>query len=641
MPKALLVIFACISFSTCYAQFTYISPVPGSKFNNKESGIILRTGKEVTASSLRPVLFSITGSVSGKHEASIKLAADHVTIWIQPLLPFSAGETVTVDIRDGIKNSDKSMVHEKTFQFEISKERTVAEQDAINRVKDELNESDGNLEYRRGDRAQYSCKDLPPVIVTSVPGAYYDQPCFYGGYDGSTITNCWSSTILSSEGDSIYSYYNNYIGSDFELNNNGYLTYYNKVDNCFDMMDSSYNIVKKFFMGNGYQADKHEFRIYPDGNHFMLCYDQQVVDMTAYGGIPNAIVTGLVVQELDSSNDVIFQWRSWDHFQFTDAANDISLTYGTIDYVHGNSLELDYDGNLLLSSKNMDEITKINLSTGDMIWRMGGKNNQFTFIGVSDTPKPFSHQHDFRRLPNGHYTLFDDGNYQVPLRSSAKEFVLDQVNKTATLVWEYIHPPINGQNVYGSALGSVQVLPNKNRLIDWGQVYYPIPNFTEIDSSGNIVWELRLTDTFYVSYRAHKFPWDRCNLIADSSMIADSITGTGQQRCTGITITKFSGFVFEYKECDSSSWIRYSDFKTNSIHLAGLQPDGCYNWRVQSICSIYNDSFYTQTHQFSTAFGTAVAEPGCRHVQPSHCDLTLPRMKQSWIFQMKGMLPRK
>ncbi|MBK6877832.1 MAG: hypothetical protein IPG99_15635 [Ignavibacteria bacterium] len=38
-----------------------------------------------------------------------------------------------------------------------------------------------------------------------------------------------------------------------------------------------------------------------------------------------------------------------------------------MDYCHGNALEIDYDGNIILSSRNMSEITKISRSSGNII----------------------------------------------------------------------------------------------------------------------------------------------------------------------------------------------------------------------------------------------------------------------------------
>lgn len=602
---------------TAYAQFTYISPMPESKMHNKEANIILRSGEYVNAASLRPDLFSISGSVSGEHILKVKLAADKKTILIQHEAVFSGGETVTVTVDDGIRNSDGSSVCGTTFQFQVSDGLNSGDQEAISTATMQMESAElkelKNQVVKNGLELLPSCENPPPFVITSVPGAYYNEPFFFSNHDAPPAAlDCWTANIFSSGGDSIYSYYDDNTGFDFKLNDNGYLTYYNKQDDCFDMLDSGYNVIKKMYMGNGYIPNKHEFRIYSDGYRLMQCYDRQEVDMTAYGGQEDAEVTGLVIQQIDPNDDVIFEWRSWDHFEFTDAANDIPLTTNTVDYVHGNSLELDFDGHLLLSSRNMDEITKINISTGDIIWRMGGKNNEFTFIDNPDIPKPFSHQHHFRLLPNGHYTLFDNGNNQNPERSSAKEFILDQVNKTATLVWSYVHPNVNGFNVYASALGNLQILPNGNRLINWGQIspnspYADIPNFTEVTADGNIVWEFRFLDSTHASYRAHKFPWDRCNLIPDSSLIVDSITTT-----TAVlhwnNHMKFSGFVLEYKECSASLWMSIP-IATNYYHLNGLQPNTCYDWRVQSICVMYEDSFYTEPHQFTTLNPVSTFEP--------------------------------
>lgn len=78
-----------------------------------------------------------------------------------------------------------------------------------------------------------------------------------------------------------------------------------------------------------------------------------------------------IIQELDQSKNVVFQWRSWDHFRITDATHE-DLTAALVDYVHANALEVDNDGNILLSSRHLDEITKIDRQTGNIIWRLDG-----------------------------------------------------------------------------------------------------------------------------------------------------------------------------------------------------------------------------------------------------------------------------
>jgi hypothetical protein len=285
---------------------------------------------------------------------------------------------------------------------------------------------------------------------------------------------------------------------DFKLQPNGHLTYYDRSENIFYELDSSYTIVDTYECGNGYTTDLHELLLLPNGHSLLMSYDPQVVDMSAV--VPNgnvaATVSGLIIQELDRQKNVVFQWRSWDHFKITDATHE-SLTAAAIDYVHGNALEVDADGNLLLSSRHMDEITKIDRGTGEILWRMGGKNNQFVFVNDSIG---FSHQHAIRRLPNGNITLFDNGNFHSPQFSRAVEYKLDEESKTVTLVWQYRNTPDN----YGVAMGYVDRLPNGNTLIGWG---VSNPSVTEVNSEGMKLFELSLPDNV-VSYRAYRFVWD-------------------------------------------------------------------------------------------------------------------------------------
>ena len=74
------------------------------------------------------------------------------------------------------------------------------------------------------------------------------------------------------------------------------------------------------------------------------------------------------------------------------------------DYFHINSIEIDHDGNLLVSARNTHTIYKISRRTGKVLWRLGGKRSDFTLgRGVR-----FAWQHDARRRPDGALTLFDN-----------------------------------------------------------------------------------------------------------------------------------------------------------------------------------------------------------------------------------------
>ncbi|MEZ4960465.1 MAG: aryl-sulfate sulfotransferase [Saprospiraceae bacterium] len=280
---------------------------------------------------------------------------------------------------------------------------------------------------------------------------------------------------------------------------------------AYYLTDTLLNNIDSFRAGNGKVLDFHDFILLENGHALVLVYDQQTMDMSQYvtGGNPNALVTGLIIQEVDNQQQVFWEWKSWDHFQITDgissgANNLIDFTLPAISYIHANSLDIDSQGNILLSSRNMHEVTKIDRSTGDIIWRLGGKNNQFTFI--NDT-LGFTDQHDARWVGDNRITVFDNGNFHVPKQTRVLEYELDEVNKTATLVWEFPNP----YGAVSTSAGNAQRLANGNTFIGWGtRSPFSAPAITEVQTDGAIVFEL----TFLLngqpsnqsSYRSFRFP---------------------------------------------------------------------------------------------------------------------------------------
>jgi hypothetical protein len=197
----------------------------------------------------------------------------------------------------------------------------------------------------------------------------------------------------------------------------------------------------------------------------LFAYDDQIVDLSSVvsGGSPNAVVEGLVIQELDQEHNLLLEWRSWDHINITDNTY-VDLTSNDFELLHCNAIDIDFDNNLLISSRALDEITKIHRITGEIIWRWGGSQNEFTILG---NDYPFTHQHCIRSLGNNRYLLYDNGNWSAQYTGSgnisrALEYQMDTINMTVEKKWEFIHP-----NAYfAPSTGSVQRLPNGNTLIN-------------------------------------------------------------------------------------------------------------------------------------------------------------------------------
>jgi DUF2075 family protein len=313
--------------------------------------------------------------------------------------------------------------------------------------------------------------------------------------------------VIDNNGKVVFSrYLLSSINTDFKLNKNGMFTYFSMARSRFYGMNSNFEIVDSFRAVNGKATNLHELKFLDDGGYIMLAIENRTVDMSEVvdGGKPNAIVVGNSIQKFNAEKELVFEWNVFDHLNITDATEDIDLTTPVVECFHCNALDLDYDGNILLSVRYFDEIIKIDVETGDIIWRLGGsksKNNEFVFANDTDENNftGFSHQHAIQRLPSGNYLLFDNGNLKSPQYSRVLEFSLDQENKVFTKVWEYRPSP----DVYSSAMGYAQRLENGNTIIGWGENLFT-KTVTEITSEGEVVFDLSLPYKVY-SYRAFRF----------------------------------------------------------------------------------------------------------------------------------------
>lgn len=483
----------------------YLAPRPGAQLVSPQTTIAIREGSELDARrALAAGLFEVVGTTGGRYAGHPRLADDGRTVIFEPARPFAAGETVSVTVRDGLRTRAGDAVAGTTFHFTVDAHPLPMAappfDDCMSSVVDSAIDTTSAPARPRGRFADYVTlpADFPAITVTVPASATADGYIFVTNFTGPGLpTAAPYAMILDNQGEPVF--YDkrppNQAATDFRKHPNGQLTYYDRSTGWFRALDQTYATVG-FYHAKWHYTDHHDIELLPNGNQRYLSYDPRIIDMGAIvpGGYPAATVYGLVVQELDPSRNIVFEWRSWDHIPITDS--NVSLTTPVIDYVHGNTVTSDFDGNILISSRHLDEITKIDRQTGNVIWRWGGKGNQFTFI---DDDRHFSHQHDIRLQPNGHYTLYDNGNDFVPEYSRALEYVLDQNHKTATLVWEYRNSP----DTFGWGMGNAQRLPNGNTMIGWGTT---VPTLTEVTPEGHKAFELTM-DLVHQSYRAYRFPW--------------------------------------------------------------------------------------------------------------------------------------
>jgi hypothetical protein len=230
----------------------------------------------------------------------------------------------------------------------------------------------------------------------------------------------------------------------------------------------------------GLQPRMHDMIALPDSGYWLLCDEVRTVDLSAQGARRDARVSGTSVQHRSASGDMLFAWSPFDRFAIElDVLDAADRNAAVINWTHGNALDLDVDGNLVVSFRNLSEVTKIDTRTGAVIWRMGGVHNQFTFDDVAERPV-FTRQHGVRALGGGQLLLLD--NLGESLGSRAERYVIDESRRSARLGSTYA----SAAGLVAQVGGTTQALGGGRTLVSYGSG----GGVEEYDADGRVVWRL-------------------------------------------------------------------------------------------------------------------------------------------------------
>jgi hypothetical protein len=263
------------------------------------------------------------------------------------------------------------------------------------------------------------------------------------------------------------------------------------------IVDQSYRTIERIRTPNGFKPDLHEFLITPRDTAVLITYPLVRADLSKYGRLRNGVLVDSVIQEIEIDTGlVIFEWHSIGKIALAEAMPVVVINpRAPWDYVHANSVDVDTDGDFIMSARATWGVYKIDRETGRIVWRLGGKKSTFKLgPGVR-----FAYQHDAQRRADGAITVFDNAAAPAVRKSSrALAIRLDEKAKTATLMRAVRHP----RGYLAATQGNEQTLPGGNILVGWGSQR----SFTEFDPAGRVLWDAR-TATGYESYRAYRMPW--------------------------------------------------------------------------------------------------------------------------------------
>jgi hypothetical protein len=277
--------------------------------------------------------------------------------------------------------------------------------------------------------------------------------------------------------------------------------------------DSDYRPEYVVHAGDGMAMDLHEFLLTDSGDAYILAASPVWLPKL---GRP---VIDSVVQEIDIRTGlVMFEWHALDHISTSESSMFGPHASGHyLDPYHFNSVALDSDGSLIVSARNTSAVYKIDRTTGQIIWRLGGKRSTFrmgrgTSMGL---------QHDAVVQPDGTLTIFDDGAGPPKIHPYSRGITvaIDLARRTAKLVREYDHAP----KISADFEGSMQALPGGDMFLGWGQQ----PYFSESNARGQQDFDAHFTEPT-ASYRAYRMPWSAQPPTIPALALSPNANGTMQ-----------------------------------------------------------------------------------------------------------------
>jgi hypothetical protein len=485
LPARSRILTAAERLSARHPRAVSVFPAPGTHYNMPRTQISFRG---IAAQRIGPL--HVVGSMTGPHAGRIAAHSDGRGGSFIPSQPFAPGETVTVTSKLKVLGG-----HHGEFTFSIARP---AAQIAPGPLRVAAARANGVESFR-------SRPDLRPAAVTvdrdSI--AHSARDIFVAPQDGPVQVG---PMILGPHGKLVW-FHPSPVGSgllttDFRvqrLHGQRVLTWWQGYQNRGSgrgigvIFDRHYRRIATVRAGNGVDADLHEFLVTNQGDAYVLAAAPVTV-----AGSTRPLVDS-VVQQIDIKTGlVVFEWHALDHIKLSESYKyGPGVTGHVVDPYHANSISIAPDGNLIVSMRNTSATYKIDRRSGQIIWRLGGKDSSFALPPGTST----AFQHDVIVHAGRRLTIFDNGAGPPKMHASSRglELKLNVARATVEVIGDYDHSPPLSANFEGS----IQALPGGHVFLGYGQR----PYFTEFDAHGHEVFDAHFTAKT-TSYRAYRLPWD-------------------------------------------------------------------------------------------------------------------------------------
>lgn len=176
----------------------------------------------------------------------------------------------------------------------------------------------------------------------------------------------------------------------------------------------------------------HDIKRLPNGDLIMINYVTDVFDLTAHGGSVTEEVSSDGLTIMDMGGTVKWEWSSFsvmnpaDYSFIMDEGKNGRLSPRE-DLTHSNSISLDTDGNYLMTHNRLNQLWKIDSSTGELIYNLGLDGDiQLNEEGFT------SGIHSSHINLDGEIMVLDNG--KASKQSRAISYLVDESTKQASVV---------------------------------------------------------------------------------------------------------------------------------------------------------------------------------------------------------------
>ena len=225
------------------------------------------------------------------------------------------------------------------------------------------------------------------------------------------------------------------------------------------VLDEKYNEIDRIgylVEGEEISSECHDYYYLGDDNYIICAYTKEKVTNVPKLDGQEVNIWNFRMQEIKDGN-ILWEFQSIKNKQLYENYSVNGIKIGEykepINYIHFNSMEIDpLDGNLICSFRNQDAIIKISRTTGEIIWILGGKGDEF---GLTEDQK-FSKQHSISYLSNHEILIYDNGIKNN--RTRILKIGLDEQNKTIQSYQSY------DLDIYAPRMGSVEVINESENI---------------------------------------------------------------------------------------------------------------------------------------------------------------------------------